>query len=48
MGASYYSGGIARMATRHMGKCGVGFLDGHAKMMEPKATAGSLNMWLPS
>jgi prepilin-type N-terminal cleavage/methylation domain-containing protein/prepilin-type processing-associated H-X9-DG protein len=48
MGASYYSGGVARMSTRHMGKCGVGFLDGHAKMMEPKATAGSTNMWLPS
>lgn len=46
MGASYYSGGVARMAARHQDKCGVGFLDGHVKMMNPKDTAGSVNMWL--
>lgn len=46
MGASYYSGGVARMAARHQNKCGVGFLDGHVKMMTPRDTAGSVNMWL--
>jgi prepilin-type N-terminal cleavage/methylation domain-containing protein/prepilin-type processing-associated H-X9-DG protein len=48
MGSSYYLSGISRMDTRHNEKCGVGFLDGHGKMMSPKATEKPVNMWLPS
>lgn len=47
MGASYYTHRTGRMATRHGGRCNVGFLDGHAKPMLPKETEGSPNMWIP-
>jgi prepilin-type processing-associated H-X9-DG protein len=48
MGSSYYVSGISRMDARHGDKCGVGFLDGHGKMMSPKETLKPVNMWLPS
>jgi prepilin-type N-terminal cleavage/methylation domain-containing protein/prepilin-type processing-associated H-X9-DG protein len=47
MGSSYVSSRLTRMDTRHGGRCGAAFLDGHAKMMLPDATTKPVNMWLP-
>ena len=48
MGSSYYTSGTSRMDTRHSNQCGVGFLDGHAKVILPAETVKPVNMWLPS
>lgn len=48
MGSSYYTSGTSRMDPRHGETCGVGFLDGHGRMMKPKATEQPVNMWMPS
>lgn len=47
MGASYITHRLTRMDTRHSGRSGVGFLDGHAKMLLPDDTVKHVNMWLP-
>jgi prepilin-type N-terminal cleavage/methylation domain-containing protein/prepilin-type processing-associated H-X9-DG protein len=47
MGSSYYTSGLTRLDTRHGDRCGIGFLDGHGKMMLPKTTERPVNMWLP-
>ena len=47
MGSSYYTHRLSRMDARHSERCGMAFLDGHVKMMLPKDTEGSVNMWLP-
>jgi prepilin-type N-terminal cleavage/methylation domain-containing protein/prepilin-type processing-associated H-X9-DG protein len=47
MGSSYYTSLLSRMDARHNDRCGVGFLDGHAKMLLPKATERPVNMWVP-
>lgn len=47
MGSSYNTNGTSRMDERHGDQCGVGFLDGHAKMMKLKDTDKPL-MWMPS
>jgi prepilin-type N-terminal cleavage/methylation domain-containing protein/prepilin-type processing-associated H-X9-DG protein len=46
MGSSYYLSGISRMDARHSDLCGVVFLDGHGKMLRPKATEKPTNLWL--
>lgn len=48
MGSSYTTSSLTRMDARHGDRCGVGFLDGHAKMVKPKGTEKPVNMWLPS
>lgn len=48
MGSSYVSHRLTRMDTRHANRCGVSFLDGHAKMMFPKETEKPVNMWNPN
>lgn len=47
MGASFYTHRLSRMDTRHRDKCGLVFLDGHAKMLLPRDTQTPVNMWLP-
>lgn len=47
MGSSYYTNRLSRVDTRHGGRCGVTFLDGHAKMLLPDDTVKPVNMWLP-
>jgi len=47
MGASYITHRLTRMDARHTNRCGIVFLDGHAKMMLPSDTEKPTNMWLP-
>lgn len=48
MGASYVQHGLSRVAARHGERAMFGFLDGHAKALEPKQTVGEgFNMWEP-
>jgi len=47
MGSSYNTHRLTRLDTRHGGRCGVVFLDGHAKMLLPDDTVKPVNMWLP-
>lgn len=47
MGSSYIAHGLTRMDTRHGGRCGIAFLDGHAKPLLPQQTVKPVNMWLP-
>lgn len=47
MGASYLTHRLSRVSTRHRGRCGIGFLDGHGKMMLPDDTVKPVNMWIP-
>jgi prepilin-type N-terminal cleavage/methylation domain-containing protein/prepilin-type processing-associated H-X9-DG protein len=47
MGASYLTHRLSRVSTRHRGRCGIGFLDGHAKPMLPDDTTRPVNMWIP-
>lgn len=48
MGSSYSTSRLTRVDDRHAGRCGVGFLDGHVKMMLPKETEMPTNQWLPN
>jgi prepilin-type N-terminal cleavage/methylation domain-containing protein/prepilin-type processing-associated H-X9-DG protein len=47
MGASYLTHRLSRVSTRHSGRCAIGFLDGHGKVLAPEDTVQPVNMWIP-
>ncbi len=47
-GASWVQHRLSRVKARHQGRAVFGFVDGHAKALEPEQTVGTdLNMWEP-